>query len=51
MKGRKMAGQYGNVKTTVKNEVISYDAENGILVVAGSIPGANGAMGRVKVVK
>ncbi len=51
MKGRKMAGQYGNVKTTVKNEVISYDAENGILVVAGSVPGANGALGRVKVVK
>jgi len=51
MKGRKMAGQYGNVKTTVKNKVISYDAENGILVVAGSIPGANGALGRVKVVK
>lgn len=51
MKGRKMAGQYGNVKTTVKNEVISYDAENGVLVVAGSIPGANGALGRVKVVK
>lgn len=51
MKGRKMAGQYGNVKVTVKNEVISYDAENGILAVAGSIPGANGALGRVKVVK
>lgn len=51
MPGRKMAGQYGNVKTTVKNEVISYDAENGVLVVAGSIPGANGALGRVKVVK
>jgi len=51
MPGRKMAGQYGNTKVTVKNEVISYDAENGILVVAGSIPGANGAMGRVKVVK
>jgi len=49
--GRKMAGQYGNTKVTVKNEVISYDAENGILVVAGSIPGANGALGRVKVVK
>ena len=49
--GRKMAGQYGNTQVTVKNEVISYDAENGILVVSGSIPGANGAMGRVKVVK
>ena len=51
MKGRKMAGQYGNEKVTVKNEVLSYDAENGVLVVAGSIPGANGALGRVKVVK
>lgn len=50
-KGRKMAGQYGNEKITVKNEVISYDAENGVLVVAGSVPGANGALGRVKVVK
>jgi large subunit ribosomal protein L3 len=51
MKGRKMAGQYGNVQVTVKNEVVSYDAENGVLVVKGSIPGANGALGRVKVVK
>jgi large subunit ribosomal protein L3 len=50
-KGRKMPGQYGNVKVTVKNEVVSYDAENGVLVVRGSIPGANGALGRVKVVK
>ncbi len=50
-KGRKMAGQYGNAKVTVKNEVLSYDAENGVLVVKGSIPGANGALGRVKVVK
>ena len=51
MPGRKMAGQYGNARVSVKNEVISYDAENGILVVAGAIPGANGALGRVKVVK
>lgn len=50
-KGRKMPGQYGNVQVTVKNKVISYDAENGVLVVAGTIPGANGALGRVKVVK
>jgi large subunit ribosomal protein L3 len=46
-----MAGQYGNDKVTVKNEVLSYDAENGVLVVRGSIPGPNGALGRVKVVK
>ena len=51
MKGRKMPVQYGNEQVTVQNNVISFDAENGILVVAGSIPGANGALGRVKVVK
>ncbi len=50
-KGRKMSGQYGDEQVTVKNEVMSYDAENGVLVVVGSIPGANGALGRVKVVK
>ena len=46
-----MSGQYGNEQVTVKNEVMSFDAENGVLVVVGSIPGANGALGRVKVVK
>ena len=51
MKGRKMPGQYGNEKVTVKNEIISYDAENKILVVVGSVPGANGSLGRVKVAK
>jgi large subunit ribosomal protein L3 len=50
-KGRKMSGQYGNEQVTVKNEVMSYDAENGVLVVVGAVPGANGALGRVKVVK
>lgn len=50
-KGRKMSGQYGNEQVTVKNEVMSFDAQNGVLVVVGSIPGANGALGRVKVVK
>jgi len=51
MKGRKMPGQYGNEKVTVKNEIISFDPENRILVVVGSVPGANGALGRVKVAK
>lgn len=50
-KGRKMSGQYGNEQVTVKNEVMSFDAQNGVLVVVGSVPGANGALGRVKVVK
>ncbi|MBN2896290.1 MAG: 50S ribosomal protein L3 [Campylobacterales bacterium] len=50
-KGRKMSGQYGNEQVTVKNSVLSFDAENGVLVLVGSIPGPNGAQGRVKVVK
>jgi len=50
-KGRKMAGHFGDTQISVKNEVISFDAENGVLVVAGSVSGANGALGRVKVVK
>ena len=49
--GKKMPGHYGNTKVTVKNEIISYDAENGVLAVIGSVPGANGALGRVKVAK
>jgi len=50
-KGKKMPGQYGNTKTPVKNDVISFDAENGILVLKGSIPGHNGARGLVRIVK
>lgn len=51
MKGRKMPGQYGNAQVTVKNEILSFDAENGVLAVVGSVSGPNGALGRVKVVK
>ncbi len=50
-KGKKMPGQYGNAKTTVKNDVVSFDADNGILVLKGSIPGHNGARGLVRIVK
>ncbi|WP_292663250.1 50S ribosomal protein L3 [Nitratifractor sp.] len=49
--GQKMPGHYGNKKTTVKNEVISYDAENGILVLKGAVPGHKGARGVVRIVK
>jgi len=48
-KGKKMPGQYGNVTNSVKNDVISFDAATGILVVKGSVSGANGALGKVKV--
>ncbi|MGG7073696.1 50S ribosomal protein L3 [Campylobacter sp. 9BO] len=49
--GMKMAGHMGNEKVTVKNELISFDAENGIVVVKGCVPGHNGAMGRIRIVK
>jgi large subunit ribosomal protein L3 len=49
--GQKMPGQYGNKKVTVKNEVVSFDEANGILVVKGAVPGYNGARGIVRIVK
>ena len=51
MPGQKMPGQYGNKKVTVQNEVVSFDPENKILVVKGSIPGPNGAIGKIRIVK
>ena len=49
--GQKMPGHYGNKKTTVKNEVVSFDADNGILVLKGAVPGHRGARGLVRIVK
>ena len=44
-KGKKMAGQMGNVRKTVKNLVIvKIDAEAGIVLVKGAVPGANGGV-------
>ena len=51
MKGKKMPGHYGNTQNSVKNEIVSYDAENKIIAVLGSVSGANGALGRIKVAK
>jgi large subunit ribosomal protein L3 len=51
MPGKKMPGQYGNTNVSVKNEVVSFDAQTGILVVKGSVSGPNGALGKVKVAK
>ena len=48
--GQKMPGHYGNTKVTVKNEVISFDKESNILVVKGSVSGANGSLGKIRVV-
>lgn len=49
--GMKMAGHMGNEKVTVKNEVVSFNKESGVIVVKGSIPGFNGAMGKIRIVK
>lgn len=49
--GKKMPGQYGNTNVSVKNEVLSFDAESGVLVLKGSVSGPNGALGKVKVAK
>ena len=51
MPGKKMPGHYGNTNVSVKNDVVSFDAEAGILVVKGSVSGPNGALGKVKVAK
>ena len=45
MKNRKMAGQDGNARVTVQNlKVFSIDAEQNLILVKGSIPGANGSV-------
>jgi len=44
-KGKKMPGQYGNEKKTVKNlTVVKVDAENGLLAIYGAVPGARGGL-------
>ncbi|XPV67592.1 MAG: 50S ribosomal protein L3 [Halarcobacter sp.] len=51
MPGKKMPGQYGNTNVSVKNEVVSFDSETGILVVKGSVSGPNGGLGKVRIAK
>ena len=51
MRGKKMPGQYGNTINSVKNDVVSFDAETGILVVKGAVSGPNGGLGRVRIAK
>lgn len=43
-KGKRMAGQLGNVRRTTQNlEVVKVDAERQLVLVKGSVPGARGA--------
>ncbi|GAA3923569.1 50S ribosomal protein L3 [Litoribacillus peritrichatus] len=42
-KGKKMAGQMGNARVTVQTlEVVRVDAERGLLLIKGAVPGAPG---------
>jgi large subunit ribosomal protein L3 len=42
-KGKKMAGRYGNERSTMRNlKVVRIDPENNLLLLRGAIPGPNG---------
>ncbi len=42
-KGKKMAGHLGNVRVTTQNlEIVRIDADRGLLLIKGSVPGAPG---------
>ena len=44
-KGVRMAGQYGGARVTTLNlEVVEGDAERGLLLIRGSVPGPNGGL-------
>ena len=48
-KGKKMPGQMGHVKVTVQNlEVVRVDAEAGLVLVKGSVPGPKKALVTLK---
>lgn len=50
-KGKKMPGRFGFDTVTVQNDVISFDKENNILVVKGSVAGHRDAFGKIKIIK
>ena len=48
-RGTRMAGQMGNARVTVLNlEVVEADAERGLLLLKGAVPGPNGALVMVR---
>ena len=47
--GKRMAGQYGNVKKTVQNlELVRVDVDRGLLMIKGAVPGHKGGQIVVK---
>ena len=51
MPGKKMPGHYGNKNVTVNAEVVEFNPDMGVLVIKGSVPGSNGSLGKVRIVK
>ena len=44
-KGKKMAGHMGNARVTTQNlEVVSIDADRGLILIKGSVPGPDGGI-------
>ena len=44
-KGKKMAGQMGNVRATIQNlEVVESDGARGLILVRGAVPGSKGGI-------
>ena len=44
-KGKKMAGQMGNVSCCIQNlEIVCVDVERNVLLIKGAVPGATGAL-------
>jgi large subunit ribosomal protein L3 len=51
-KGKKMAGHYGNHRSTIRNlRVVRVDAANNMLLVEGSVPGPNGGYVMIRAAK
>jgi len=48
-KGHRMAGRYGNERSTMRNvALVQVDAENNLLLVKGAVPGPNGGFVLIK---
>jgi len=49
VKGKKMPGRMGSNRKTIKNlQVVDIDKENNLILIKGSLPGANGSLVEIK---
>jgi len=48
-KGKRMSGQYGNARSTMRNvKLVSVDVENDLVLVRGAVPGPNGGYVQIR---